>query len=303
MTLATFPLAGIVLAVIAAAVLAVGNFFQARGVSSGATGPSSGLGAREILRLLRNRAWLIGSAFLVVAILLQLASLAFAPLIVVQPVGVTALVFAALLTAFVTKAAPARREVGAIAVCIVSVGVFVTVAAVVSTQSAIGETQLVAVLIVLAVVLVASLAVLLLRRGRSVPPILFVLLGGIFSGFVATLGKTVILRVQTALASHDLELDSANLLTIGCLAGIAVAGLLSIYFVQTSHTSSRPEVVVAGLTVIDPFVAVILGITILGEARNAPIWAILVLVVAGAVAVLGVVALSRTQAAAAVGSP
>ena len=49
------------------------------------------------------------------------------------------------------------------------------------------------------------------------------------------------------------------------------------------------------LTVIDPFVAVVLGITILGEATGAPLWSLLLLAAAGAVAVWGVIDLARAQ--------
>jgi uncharacterized membrane protein len=117
----------------------------------------------------------------------------------------------------------------------------------------------------------------------------------VYSAFVATLGKTVILRIQTALTGRDFSFDATNLLTIGCIVGIGVAGALSVYFVQRAHASNRPEVVVAGLTVVDPTVAVILGITILGEASTAPAWAMVGFVVAGGVAMAGVFALSRAE--------
>jgi hypothetical protein len=145
-------------------------------------------------------------------------------------------------------------------------------------------------------VLVLAAVLWLLRRGRGLRGVEVVLLGGVFSGFVATLGKTVILRVQTALESLNFALDRANVLTIGCLVGIAVAGVLSIYLVQAAHVTNRPEVVVAGLTVVDPFVAVVLGITILGEAAGAPAWAFVVFALAGATAIAGVIALSRAEA-------
>jgi len=145
-------------------------------------------------------------------------------------------------------------------------------------------------------VLVLAAVLWLVRRGRGLRGVEVVLLGGVFSGFVATLGKTVILRVQTVLASLDFAFDSGNLLTLGCVVGIAVAGGLSIYLVQAAHVSNRPEVVVAGLTVVDPFVAVVLGITILGEAAGAPPWAFVVFALAGATAIAGVIALSRAEA-------
>jgi hypothetical protein len=298
-TITSLPLAGIGLAVVAAALLAVGNELQARGVSAVTqrSGEAPGLGVKQFRALFRSGVWLLGTVALGLSVLVQLASLTLAPLIVVQPVGVAALVFAALLTAWLTRRAPTHRVVRSILICIGGVGVFVTVAALVAQQHAIRDTELIAILVVLAVVLIGLAAVFVYFRvshGGHVPPIVFVLAGGTLTGFVATLGKTVILRVQTVL-STEFVFDAATVLTGVCVLGLLVAGGLSIYFVQMSHTGNRPEVVVAGLTVIDPFVAVILGVTILGEAAGAPLWALAAFVLAGATAVAGVFLLSAAQ--------
>jgi drug/metabolite transporter (DMT)-like permease len=291
------PLLGIGLAVVSAAALSIGNLLQARGVRVMEADAARGVDGSKAIALVRNHAWLLGGLMLIVAILLQMGSLTFAALMIVQPIGVTALVFTALLTAIVAKRAPSARVVRAIATCVLGVAVFVTVAALVSTQHAITDVQLIAVLVVLVSVLLATGLVLVVGRNRPTPPVFWVLLGGVFSAFVATLGKTVILRVQAALASREYSFDVTNLLTLGCILGIGIAGALSIYFVQRAHASNRPEVVVAGLTVVDPAVAVVLGITILGEASAAPAWAIVAFVAAGAVSIGGVFALSRAESA------
>lgn len=289
------PLVGILLAVASAAALSVGNLAQARGVRIMEANAAKGVAGSKVGHLLRNRFWLLGAVLLGAAVLLQMGSLAFAPLMVVQPIGVTALVFTALLTAIVLHRAPSRQVVTAIAICVVGVAAFVTVAALVSTQHAITDVQLRAVLIVLASVLAATGVLWFVARRRTAPPIVWVLLGGVYSAFVATLGKTVIMRVQAALKGHELQWDAENALTLLCLVGIGVAGGLSVYFVQRAHASNRPEVVVAGLTVVDPAVAVVLGIAILGEASDAPVWAMIAFAVAGAVAIGGVFALSRAE--------
>ncbi|MDZ8202578.1 DMT family transporter [Microbacterium sp. SSW1-59] len=296
MTITSFPIVGIVLAVVSALFLTIANFLQSRGVARAATG-GAGIGAVGFWRLARDPIWLVGGALFGLAIVVQLAALAFAPLMVVQPVGVVALVFASLLTALVTRTRPRWREVISIAVCVVSLGVFVSVAAAVSEQTTITDTQLIAVLIVLLAVLALTFGALAVFRRRRTPAVVYVLLGGLYSGFVATLGKTVILRVQTAIRHRDDVLDETNLLTIACAAGIAVAGALSIWFVQTAHTVNNPQVVVAGLTVVDPFVAVVLGITVLQEAASAPVWSFAVFAVAGTAAIAGVWALAREQPA------
>ncbi|WP_157001852.1 DMT family transporter [Agromyces laixinhei] len=290
-------LAGIGLAVVSAAALSGGNLLQGRGVRVMEDDAARGIDGSKLIHLVRNHFWLLGGLLLIVAIVLQMGSLTLAPLMIVQPIGVAALVFTVLLTAFAAKRRPSAAVVTAIAVCVFGVAAFVTVAALVSTQHPISDMQLIAVLVVLVSVLLATGLVLLVGRSRPTPPVFWVLLGGVYSAFVATLGKTVIMRVQAAFASHSFPFDVANLLTIGCIIGIGVAGALSIYFVQRAHESNRADVVVAGLTVVDPAVAVVLGITILGEASAAPGWAILVFVAAGAVSIGGVFALSRAESA------
>ena len=292
----SIPILGVALALASAAVLSVGNILQSRGVRTMTAGTVPKGVLAQFWQLVRNRYWLIGGLLLGLSVLFQLASLAFAPLMVVQPIGVTALVFTVLITSIAARARPAAAVVRAITICVLGVASFVTVAAIVSTQHAITGRELGAVLVVLVAVLLVTAAIFLLSRRRTVPAIMWVVLGGVYSGFVVTLGKTVILRVQAILESGAFTLDLANVLTILCVAGIAVAGGLSIYFVQLAHATNRAEVVVAGLTVIDPAVAVIFSITILAEASNAPPIAMVAFIVAGAVAVAGVFALSRAEA-------
>ena len=59
-----------------------------------------------------------------------------------------------------------------------------------------------------------------------------------------------------------------------CGVGLAAAGLGGFYLVQTAYAVGPPDLVIAGLTVVDPIVAVGIGVIVLGEAQNAPLWAI-----------------------------
>ncbi|WP_235936244.1 DMT family protein [Brevibacterium rongguiense] len=65
------------------------------------------------------------------------------------------------------------------------------------------------------------------------------------------------------------------------------------WFVQAAYAAGPPETVIAGLTVIDPIFAVILGAVVLGEASHAPWWLVVVMAVTGLVACCAVVVLSR----------
>jgi len=287
---------GIALAVIAAVFLAIGTQFQHRGVSvagerTGGEG-QTGLSMRQLRLLLTIPSWVVGTLLLGLAVVLQLSSITFAPLIVVQPLGAVALVITAIVNARVSKTPLDFVSIRAIVVCVMGVGAFVTIAAFIAESHPITATQLSTVLIILTVVLGVFVFLFIRMRKRAPRPIFYVIAAGVLFGFIVTLAKVVIDRIKTIVAA-DFAIDAADILTLLCLVGLGAAALLGTYFVQTAHSSNPPDLVVAGLTVIDPLVAVSIGIIVLGEAAGAPIWAIPAFVVAGAAAIWGVVSLSR----------
>ena len=84
----------------------------------------------------------------------------------------------------------------------------------------------------------------------------YVLAAGVIYGFVATLAKTVIKRLQSG------EVDW---LTLICVVALVAGTVLGAYFVQTAYSSGPPDLAIAGLTVVDPMVAVLIGLLVLGE--------------------------------------
>jgi hypothetical protein len=296
LTLNTQSGIGIALALVAAVLLAFGTQFQNRGVvlvgkKSGGKG-KTGLSFGQLTALLARPSWVVGTLLLGLAIILQLTSLTFAPLTVVQPLGAVALVITSLVNARVSKVPLDRVSIRAILVCVIGVGAFVTIAAFVTERHPITAKQLSIVLIILSVVLAVFITLFILMKRRAPRPIFYVIAAGVLFGFVVTLANVVIGRVQTILAGV-LGFDSADILTLLCVIGLAAAALLGTYFVQTAHSSNPPDIVVAGLTVIDPIVAVSIGIVVLGEAATAPLWAIFAFAAAAGAAIWGVVSLSR----------
>ncbi len=297
---------GILLAVIAAVILAIGTQFQHHGVtrvnaaSAGQT--HTGLSLRQLRALLGRPSWVIGTLLLGVAMVLQLTSLSFAPLIVVQPLGAVALVVTAIVNSRVTKVPLDRVDIRSIVIAVLGVGCFVAIAAFFGQSHPITATQLATVLVLLAIVLAAFITLFIMMRQRKPRPIFYVIAAGVLFGFVVTLAKVVIDRVKT-IAVGDFQVDATDILTLMCLVGLAAAGLLGTYFVQTAHSSNPPDIVVAGLTVIDPLVAVSIGIVVLGEAAGAPVWAIIAFAVAAAAAIYGVISLSRNNPRLSIESP
>ncbi len=279
---------GIPVAIIAAMFLALGAQFQHRGVGrveadTGEIDTSPGLSLRQILLLLARPSWVVGTLMLGLAVVLQLTSLYLAPIIVVQPLGAIALVITAIVNARVSKVKLDVKSIRAIAFCVGGVGLFVTVAAFTAKSSPISSAQLGVILALLGVITMGfSLAFAFLRDRFKA--IVFILGAGVLYGFVATLAKVVIDRAKTG----DFEW-----LTVTCIVALLAAAALGGYFVQNAYSSGPPDLVIAGLTVVDPIVAVTIGIVVLQEASGAPWFAAIAYIAAGALAVYGVFQLSK----------
>ena len=278
---------GIPLALIGAVFLSLGAQFQHRGVSKVETrlgnGTRSGLSPRQLLHLFGRPSWLAGTVLLGLAIAFQLTSLGFAPLIVVQPIGVVALVITAVLNARISKIRLEGKAVTAIVMCVGGVGVFVIVAATFAVEQAIDDQQLLTVLGILAVVMV-GFGLLFVRRRMNAGAMFYIVGAGILYGFVATLAKVVINRVVNG---------NAEVLTMIALIALLASAALGAYFVQTAYSVGSPDLVIAGLTVIDPLIAVLIGVMVLGEASQIPLPAAVLCGAAGVVAIVGVVRLAK----------
>jgi hypothetical protein len=288
------PTLGILIALIGAVFLSLGAQFQHRGVElveeRHGSGNKAGLSIRQLTRLLARPSWVIGSVMLGLAIVFQLASLTFAPLIVVQPIGAVALVITTIVNARLTKTKIEGPVLRAVALCVGGIALFVGVAAFVAKEQVIEEPQLVIVLSILVGVIVLLGLTFGLAR-KKVGALFYILAAGVLYGFVATLAKVVINRLGNLMAG--IVEGQFEWLTIICVVALLAAAALGGYFVQTAYSLGSPDLVIAGLTVVDPLIAVAIGIAVLGEAANAPLWVIPVWAVAGAVAIYGVFQLAK----------
>lgn len=280
-------LLGIPLALAGAVFMSFGAQYQHRGVAkverlSGVQG-ATGLTWDQIRGLLSRPSWIIGTLMLALAIVCQLAALAVAPLIVVQPLGAIALVITTLLNAHISGHSPTRNSITAIFACVGGIFLFVLLAAVFATEKEVTTDKLFVILTSLLVVIIILGACWLVLRHRM-RALFYVIGAGVLYGFVATLAKVIIKRLQAG---------TFDWLTLVCLIALIAAAAAGAYFVQTAYSSGPPDLVIAGLTVVDPIVAVLIGIVVLREAAAAPVWAMVVFGVVGAIAIWGVVSLAR----------
>jgi len=272
----------VLLVALAAVGYATGAWIQHRAVQTVAH-EGGRFGPRRQLRLLRDRGWLLGVGALGGGAALHASALGLAPLSVVQPVGALALPITVLLSA---KRRGARgfdlrpAVVAAAAVCTASVAAFVLLEAVSATATAVGgEDELMATRLAAVGVLVLGVVGVLTRsKPRCVA---FAGACAIAYGYVSLLMRGIIQMTST---------DQLRLLP---LVGVVVAAALGAWLLQHAHASGPPELVVACLTVVDPLVAVGLGIGLLGEADRVALGVVVGEIICAVTACAGVFALAR----------
>lgn len=239
----------------------------------------------QIVDLLKRPRWLAGTSFMVLAALFQLSALALAPLIVVQPIGALALIITSLLNARIYKVKLDGKTLGSIAVILLGVASFVSLAATSAITTEMSDQKLLQVVGIM-VLLLAVFAFAFAWSKGNLGPLSYIVGAGVLYGFTASLAKVVILRVYQG---------DYNLLTLFAVLALLAATFLGGWFVQNAYASGPPDLVIAGLTVVDPAIAVGIGIVILGEAAQADVAQVSGFAIAGAIAMTGVLMLSRVH--------
>jgi len=274
------------LAVLGAFFLAIGAQRQGSAVKADTGGLA--LSSNGFLRLLRNPRWMLGLLFLALGMVMNAIALVSAPLTVVQPIGAIALVITTIVNAKDQGLSINRATVVAISACVTGSALFVLLAVNVTQENhhVNAEDELTIVLLLaLAVGIFGTLAVLFKHRMSA---FVYILGAGVLFGFVAVLTRII--------GKHLLDPNGLFLLNVQwyTLIAIAAAGGLGSWFVQSAYSGGPPDLVIAGLTVIDPMVGIAIGIVILGELRP-DVHAVMAIAMAAAatLAIVGVIALSR----------
>ncbi|MFK0041711.1 DMT family transporter [Paenarthrobacter sp. NPDC090517] len=274
------------LAVLGAFFLAIGAQRQGSAVKADTGGLA--LSSNGFLRLLRNPRWMLGLLFLALGMVMNAIALVSAPLTVVQPIGAIALVITTVVNAKDQGLSINRATVVAISACVTGSALFVLLAVNVTQENhhvnADDELTIV-LLLALAVGIFGTLAVMFKHRMSA---FIYILGAGVLFGFVAVLTRII--------GKHLLDPNGLFLLNVQwyTLIAIVAAGGLGSWFVQSAYSGGPPDLVIAGLTVIDPMVGIAIGIVILGELRP-DVHAVMAIAMATAatLAIVGVIALSR----------
>lgn len=266
--------------------LAFGAHFQSQAVRNAVGGLD--LTLKNVGKLASNKRWMSGLGLMALGMALNVFALASAPLTVVQPIGAIALVITAMVNAKETDLTMNRPTVLAIISCMVgSVGFVLLAVTATNGNQEVTETEAHLIEMILAVV-VAIVGLATIFFHKKLGAFFFILGAGVLFGFVAVLVRTIAIAV--------LNIGDSSFFQLPWLAGlsVAVAGLLGSYFVQKAYSKGPPDLVIAGLTVIDPIIGIAIGISILGELRpDVPVLVTVLMLVAAGLAIVGVTALSR----------
>lgn len=285
---------GIGLAILAQVVgsflFAGGAALQHQGVGGvvGAGGSQPvGLPLKGMLLLVTNPRWLLGFGCVTGGAALNLLALTMAPLAVVQPVGVLAVPWSVMLDSRLSRTPITGRMWGAVSLTILGVVAFTIASA--TSASDVNEFHFPVIVAAFAVVCVAAavLTVAAMRARSWARPVLWASVGALFYGMATGMMKSAINLVRD---HHRELLDYRVLVVIGFLAASYVLG---VWMINRGYASGPASVTVGTMTTVDPVVAVAFGLFVLGEAARIGSAEAAWMVGSGAVAILGVVLLSR----------
>lgn len=278
---------------IAVACAVAGAFFLAFGAQrqgSAVQNNTGGLalGGAGFLRLLRNPRWVLGLTLLGAGTVLNVVALTLGTLTVVQPIGAIALVITTVVNSRDQGIRLNRATVVSITACVAGSALFVLMAVnVVRENTHVTSTEELTVVLLLVIVVTIFGGALVMFK-RRLKAFFYILGSGVLFGFVAVLTRIISKQIFDPNGLFLLNVQWYSVIAI------AAAGGLGSWFVQSAYASGPPDLVIAGLTVIDPMVGVAIGIVILGELRD-DVPPVVAIAMAGAaiLAIVGVIALSR----------
>jgi len=276
-------LAAIVLALCGAGCYGVASVLQHQAAET--QPPELAMRAGLIIRLVRNRRWLLGNGLDTAGFACQLLALRNGPLTLVEPLLVTSLLFAFPVAALLHHQRVSVAELGAAGVVAASLGLFLVVARPGQTAPTAPTSGLVALSVVVAASVGAS-ALVARWSTRSRAGLLLAAGGGIAFGYMAAI---------TSLTWRVLDHGVLHALGSWDPYAVAVSGIAGILLTQSAFGSGVLRLSLPTLTVVQPLVAILIGLLLLGERIDShglgSLWEVLGL----AVMTIGVFALARPE--------
>lgn len=270
---------------------ASGAILQSLGVRStfDPSGPPSSnkLTFVGLLSLFRIRRWLLGLVLVFAGAALHVVALSLAPVAVVQPVGILAVPWSVVLAARIHKHKLSHRMWIAVGITVAGVVCFT----VLSTLFATGVKRVELGEVFISFLVVCSvcgvLSYLATRAAPWAKAVMWSSVGAMFYG----LGSGLVKASMDLVLKHGQPL--AGFEVVATVAMMLACFGLGVWMIQQGYASGPPEITVGAMTTVDPFVAVIFGLIVLGEGIGMGVGPAVGMAVTGAIAVYGVLLLSR----------
>ncbi len=248
-----------------AAVAGAASFGLASAVQQRATKevPTSGtLDPRLLIDLVQRPVWVLGIVTVVVGLSLQLVALAFGPLVLVQPLLVTGVLFGAVFSALLAHRRVDRLVVLGALGCVAGLSAFLLLAQPTNTSTQLSDDiwSLLPLAITLCVLVVGCLAVAA-RFSGAMQVAALAAATGVLYGLTAGLMKVVTSQVRSG---GFLEPFGHPVLYVVCAVG-------PMGFLLSQNTFQKGTLIAPALaiiTIVDPLVGVAIGVSWLGEQIN-----------------------------------
>lgn len=244
---------------------------------------------RFIGQLLRNPRWIVATLGNAVGYGLQAAALGVGSVVVVEPILVTSLLFALPLSARLAHQRLPSTAVAAALLLSVSLSVLVILG---DGNKGVDRAsyQSWIIVAVIAVPVVAGCLIFAHARSGAVRASLLAIAVGLLGGVLAVLTKGVV----------DASSDGVvHLLATGELYALIVVGIGGTYLQQLSFQAGALQASLPIMTVLEPMIAAVLGLTLLHEQLQTGDLRITALAAAAVTMTVATVALARVHASAA----
>jgi drug/metabolite transporter (DMT)-like permease len=244
----------VLLSLLAAVFLAIGIVVRQRATMD--VPEEHGVSSVMFLTLLRRPLWWAGTAAAIAGYLFQALALAEGSLLLVQPILVSALLFALPMSARLAHRRVTRGEWAWALLLTAALALFVVLARTRpgDYEASLPTSALVAVICTAAVM---ACVVVAIRKAGWRRAVLLALAVGVLFGVVAVLTKLVM---------HVLVYDGLRaLLATPVLYLLVVLGIVAVFLQQSAFHAGSLQTSVPTMLVLEPVIAVVLGAVVLGE--------------------------------------
>lgn len=239
-----------------------------------------------IKRLSKNKKWLAAFGLQVLGFLFQAAALRNGSLILVQPIMTIDLIFLLLILHFNKKLAIGRREI--LAIFMICLGISGALIFAQPKNSNLPFNRLSLFVSVSFIALIILIAIFIIRRTSSARQRAFI--SAVAAGFSFAVGD-----VLTKIVSHVVTNGISYLFLHWQIWALLISGIVSIIMTQNTYGAGPIVISQPTMEVVEPVISVVLGIYIFQDSVNLSIGNIVVSLVSALVAIIGIIALTRSN--------